>query len=482
MPIILRAACTTVNIQQECNLMNQWYNSDLPQIKQGHYFTISDFFDDFINPLLPDTQSVIDWTKLLLNYVKQEAPVLAIRNYSQYMKVTNSTNDQDGRLAYSNGFEIGKDNPYVLRRGFLTEFSNSGYKYFFTDNFFTAYFLKMAYDGFVPELSDFVDVLNNQSFPGRFGQSCKEEREKAVYDITGKVAKDPGIKKRGYKIAHVVDTGLDYIAQNTTMGLTAICNSWFPRGSYRDWQKKGSYYCRTMQYIGGIDFLKAHFLRFACPMNYFPTPKANYKKIVFQSYGDKSKYVTNKPDIAELPELQEFMIGKFHKLYGSVYENFLTAIMWRSTLQAVKNELVVISNKMTSLGLKVIDLTVYDISQAKSSSLSRKSTILKHASSSKTSSNKNIITHRKRANIGQGVGGKARTGFCSRIPRMSSITLKNLQDKTYCKSAFGINYPVLSTKRIANRYYSESINGYFICKEWYAKNEKQLDDWLKSNP
>lgn len=471
MPIELNEPCRNTTLSDEYSNMGKWYNSTLPSISEDHYVNIGDFYDRFVYPKLPDTDTVIAWTKLLLKYVNEDYAVFAIRKFASWTAVTGLSSDKDSQLAISAGKKPGDKNPYSLRRGFVTTFNNSKHKYFFTDNFFAAYFIKMAFDGFVPNLKDFLDEMKKQLFPARFGRFCKEERAMAKYDITGKTAKDPKINNAGYKIGHVIDAGMDYVdALGVGKNMNDICKLYFSRGYYDDWKQNGG--VRDGGPISGLDYLKAHFLRFACPINYFLAPKENAAGAVHQTYGPDSGLITNKPDIAELPELQEYIIGKFHKLYGDIFEDYLNAIMWKATPKDVQNELNAIESKMKSLASKVIDLDVI----ATTSPTTRVATGATSGAATKAAAS---------ASKGKSVGSKAYREFSQRIqrtPPMSPQMLKDLQNLNYCKKNFKINFPVLSTSNTGNRYYVTPVGVYYICSQWYKRNEPFLDVWLKNNP
>ena len=147
--------------------------------------------------------------------------------------------------------------------------------------------------------------------------------------------------------------------------------------------------------------------------------------------------------------------------------------MWKEDDNAVNQELKRINGKLNQLGNTVIDLRFSStpfISSAihNTSSLTKVSalSVSKKTSASKSSS---------------GVGQFAKNGFSNRIPHMSFNVLNDLQDIQYCKNTFGIAFPVLSrTKTI--RYYAESINGYYICSQWYERHRDKLQQWLNDNP
>lgn len=74
---------------------------------------------------------------------------------------------------------------------------------------------------------------------------------------------------------------------------------------------------------------------------------------------------------------------------------------------------------------------------------------------------------------------------------VSENELKKLQDLAYCKSTFGLKFPLLSKDKDSYakddkhlRYYAKETffeNGFYLCNDWYPdKNEKPFSDWLKN--
>ena len=287
----------------------------------GTAHTIEEFWDQFVAPHLPKTKAEINiytqWFKLLLDYCNDPEAVFAIRCFST-----------------PSG---GSKNYITLRRGFYTK-TNYRYSFFYTDNYFAAYFLKMAYDGFVPDYKEFKECMLSRTFPARFGPyDSKYEQPRAAYAINGK---DPGFAANGYKIAHIIDTGTNYCVAGKKMGLADICKRYFPRGQYKEWKLEqdqyGEFYVRHLSNLDDTaqKILKAHFLRFACPLNYVLTPK-------------KSCHICTASrilDIAEYPLFQQYAQKQFAKIFGQVYHDYL-------------NELMIYSNSIMSN----IEDTVIDI-------------------------------------------------------------------------------------------------------------------------
>ncbi len=286
------------------DLENKLKTINKPKVEsyaKGEAKTIKEFWDKFVSPQLPKDKSEIDvykrWFRLLLEYSKEEDSVFAIRCFSTPCG--------------------GSKNYITLRRGFLTK-TNHKYSFFYTDNYFSAYFLKMARDGFCPSsLKEFKDCMLSRKFPARFGPyDSKYEKKKAAYIIDGK---DPGFATNGYKIAHIIDTGMNYKVGKEKLGLADICAKYFPRGDYDQWNLEsdcyGDYYVRRLDCSDNEarNLLKSHFLRFACPLNYILTPK-------------KSCHVCHKrgiSDIAEYPAFQQYARERFLDLFGSDYQDYL---------------------------------------------------------------------------------------------------------------------------------------------------------------
>lgn len=276
----------------------------LPLVKTGSDATIAEFWDNFVLPLLPDKDVVISIYHMLLRYINEPDAVYAIRCFG----------------SWSNRKHDNKE----LRRGFFNT-TDSGYSFFYTDNFFAAYFCKMAIDGYVPDYDEFKQAMISREFPARFGPyDSKFEKEKAAYSINGKKGKNPLFSKKGYKIAHIINTGENFGINSENLQIKQICEMYYPRGNYNDWKLDrdvyGSLYVRHLGKIKpeAREIIKAHFLRFVCPLNYILTPGKKHHTTV--------KKIFNK-DIAESPELQQYAMEKFRNIYGADYEDYLKHLM-----------------------------------------------------------------------------------------------------------------------------------------------------------
>lgn len=266
----------------------------------GFSETAEDFWNDFISPRLPRKEIVLQWHKVLMEYVKRPNATFALRFYNTAKKS-----------------EYGD-----LRRGFLTQ-TDKGFSFFYTDNFHAAYYLKMALDDYVPTVDEIVDAYNTRKFPARFGPDTREERELAAMPN----GKNPGFTTEGYKIAHIHDVGKKYYVDGRNLSLKNIVEKYFPRGERYDWHKSeysnGRYFVRDFK-VNDVakKYLIAEFLRFVHPFNYFLMPKMAGRKV----WAIWSCAATRE-DAAEYDPLLHFVKNKFARIYGEAYEEFLDLIM-----------------------------------------------------------------------------------------------------------------------------------------------------------
>lgn len=285
-------------------------NINIPQINElntGKANTLEAFWSDVIQPNLISYNTAAKWCDLLFRYIEDTNVIYAIRTFNNR----------------------GKNQDKDLRRGFYTN-TNQNYGFFYTDNYFSAFFCKMALDNYVPAYTNFKKMFISRTFPARFGQSCKAERDKASFKIN---AKDPQINKAGYKISHIIDVGSGYYDGITEYKISDICAQYFPRGIYDDWKEKkdeyGVYFVRELEVPNhALEYLKAIFLRITCPLNYILTPKRKFQL---------NRKKIEKNDIGEDSNLIQYAMYKFSQQYGQYYTEFLKRIMTNQKLPLKDN-------------------------------------------------------------------------------------------------------------------------------------------------
>lgn len=412
----------------------------LPFLKKGYSKTIAEFWDDFVAPLLPDKEIVISMYEMLLKYIDDPDAVYAIRTFGSW-----SNKQRDNK---------------ELRRGFYNKTLNK-YSFFYTDNFFAAYFCKMVMDGYVPDYNEFKQAMVSREFPARFGRYDKKfEKVKAAYSIDGKKGKDPLFSKNGYTIAHIINAGKNFFVNGKNMTIQQICNIYFPRGTYDDWKLEednyGKLYVRNLGYIEPIarEILKAHFLRFVCPLNYILTPGKNNHITETKVYLD---------DIAESVELQQYAIKQFQKIYGKIYDDYMSKIMI-APIKMVENCENLFIGIDYGYGIRNKDKKANCVSEKKGK--------------------KNIMSKENELMSGK----YARKVFSDLLKskKLDEDLINKLRDKAYCSKEMGISFPILVEIGVdqfdINRYYKSIEHGkYMISSQWYDRNVDLIKKWLVNN-
>ena len=392
-------------------------------LSMGYSATISDFYNDFITPHMFKPDTVLAIHRALIEYVKKPNAVFAIRSY----------------------FSAPKHELYhTLRRGWLTR-TTSGYSFFYTDNFYAAYYAKFAHDDFIFSADELLDTHLQRQFPSRFGLWTSEEKEKCAIPA----GKNPGFNIAGYKLAHIFATAEDeYYHNGKKYSLKEIVNKYFDRGERDDYQPNDDGICIRNNFdtpAVAKDFLIAQFLRFVDPLNYIILPKKQC-----EDFGGRG--------IAEHKPLLEFVQSKMMEIYGDEYTEFLKLIMAPET-------------KTNTCGNSKIDLT-YGLATPKTPAIRKTRPVIKTTDDTET------------LKIGERV--KLQLIPILQGDKITDTDVKNLMDKKYCKHTFGINFPLLSHERIVNgrpRYYTTQINirgtDYYICQEWYKSSHNLLTLWLQ---
>jgi len=300
-----------MSIQTELKSIDYQLNFSLPK---GTTKSIEEFFDVVIKPTMLPKQIVLDWNDLLSEYMEESDAVFAVRAFGSW-------NDDKAH-----------DRDKQLRRGFLTKASNNQLSYFFCDNYFTAIIAKLIYNNFCPTLSEFKSKLQSGDFPVRV-RHTKDENIKAFFPYT---TKNPAFGSAGYKIAHIVDSGDDFYFNNECQGLTELSELLgFTRGDYEDWEGNSS-----GRYVRILDIsekaktvLKAHFMRFVNPLNYFLAPKDNTSGKIFNYFENPDmqnrKKLEDRIDcrIAEYKSLTSYVNEVYSSMYGKVYKDFQAKIL-----------------------------------------------------------------------------------------------------------------------------------------------------------
>lgn len=280
--------------------ITEYYNNYLT-IKQfpnrllnGQDSTVDDFYNSCIVKNLCPISNVLAWHKMFMKYVDMNDAILWVRYYEGGSKV-------NGR--------------YRNRRACYTEFAD-GFSYVFVSNYDAHEIYNMVFQGITPDVNEFKDLMKTFKYPLHYdngpSNSC-EESDICAYphigEVTGGVLTD-----QGWYLAHVYGIKDDFLRPDGTMKTIdkKERDRIFPRGSLNDWQidPTDGIMKRKLNYSLSADekaLVKAHFLRFVDPLNYFIVPGESYENHAI--YSGKR--------IGEYKDLTEYVGYEFEHVYGT---------------------------------------------------------------------------------------------------------------------------------------------------------------------
>lgn len=354
------------------------------------------------------------------------------------------------------------------RRACLTRFSD-GYTYAFVSNFDAHEILNMVRLGVTPDANEFADLMNSYTFPLHFdrGGSC-EESDIHAYPKVGAVRGGILTSEHWY-LAHINGIKSEYSRSSgcyAKLSKSEI-DRIYPRGSISDWKPDESgHIIRNLNYSLSPEekeIVKAHFLRFVDPLNYYVAPGQKYEENAVCSR------------IGEYGYLNDYMDNQFEKVYGA------------SEMDAFRKAALLLRPTYCATGLEMINIT-YGI-RTSTTAPKKDKTATKKAKTVKASPPKTSGTVTSPSGSKEKIGQYAKGVFENLLNsgKLTSELMTNLMNKRYCSSELGISYPVLvihsSGTYDPKRYYKkDSKNGkYLICSQWYEKSRSKIDAWLKSN-
>jgi hypothetical protein len=406
------------------------------KLRRGTDKTIDDFYNNCIQRHILPVANVLAWHKMLMEYADRPDAIYWVRYFESGSKASGRWNN---------------------RRSCLTRFAD-GFTYAFVSNFDAHEILNMVRLGVEPDVNEFANLMKTLQYPMHYdpGTSC-EESDINAYPNIGTPRGGILTYERWY-LAHINDIKSKFLRADGSF--KAISSSEglkiYPRGKMSDWSldKVSGHMIRNLGYTLSAEeknLVKAHFLRFVDPLNYYVTP------------GPKSETNSVCSRIGEYDILNSFMSLKFESLYGSkVMDEFRKkALIKKSSSVTTGNEIINVSYGFPA-SLTAVKTPV-----------------------SKTTTKLSTITV---TTSGTGIGQYAKNVFQSLLEnrKLDSNMIANLMDKNYCSRELGISYPVLviyaSGSYDPQRYYKNVVVGkYVICSQWYAKNRVRIDGWLSSN-
>ncbi len=279
--------------------------------------TIKDFYNNCILNSVPKYwfDNALKWHKMLLKYVELDDAVFWVRYYE-------SEKDKKAKVFHN-------------RRACITKFDDD-FTYVFVSNYDAHEIFNMVAKGVVPDELEFLKMMKSYTYPLHYNDShpkhggwpC-EETDIAVYPCVGSVYGGVLTESKWY-LAHITDIKGFYKRSNGNilkLSKTEKDNI-YPRGEKDEWIKN-----KKIRKIKGNltpeekDIVKAHFLRFVDPLNYFLVPCVNNQTHTVSIH--TSKKGTPK-QIGEYDKLTKYVLEQYYNnpiIGGKIYKEYLKKIM-----------------------------------------------------------------------------------------------------------------------------------------------------------
>ena len=260
---------------------------------KGSADTIEDFYINCIKKTMLDYKYIMKWHKMLLEYVNRDDAIYWIRKFESGEKN-----------------ELGRWN---TRRATITKFLD-GFTYVFVSNYDVHEIFNMIYKKIeVPTAAEFAKIMKNRKIPLHYDngntKSC-EEADIAAFPHIGNV-RCGLLTQKGWYLAHIHGINQEkYIKSNGEVVTKSEIEYIFPRGNIKDWNNKDGYFIRNLNYTLNNDekeIVKAHFLRFIDPLNYFIVPGKKYEQHNIR--------FSNKNGIGEYNKLIIYMQNQYLKIF-----------------------------------------------------------------------------------------------------------------------------------------------------------------------
>lgn len=254
----------------------------VPIVPETSSNNVSEYFEKCIQIALPSDESVIQWHNLLVKYIEDPDCVFLSRLYES--KKTNGIWDN--------------------RRGSLT-IMKDGLSFAFASNYFARLIYTMAYFGYVPDYDDFKNTLKNREISLNYIMPPTEvERQIAAYKLK---AHKVNFYTPDWYLAHIIAYKDDEYINHEHIKLEDI----LPLGTATDWNDESNgYLVRKLDYTLSPEkkeLMKAQFLRFIDPINYFLVPNNSHSSI--KSIGEDLKVVL-------------YMRARAQEKFGKTYDDF----------------------------------------------------------------------------------------------------------------------------------------------------------------
>ena len=447
--------------------INSQYRIAVPT---GSDTSIEGFYKHCISKNNLNKADVLKWHKMFMDYVERPDAIFWIRYH------------EDGQPAYKKAHGV-----YNNRRACLTRMKGDGFSYVFVSNHDVHEIFNMISLGVEADVDEFADMMQHRTpqsvlytaypdaFPMHYDRNAKGKSTGSCEEALINCYPNIGTPRNGvlglnqqWYLAHIIEIKSKYKRENGEY--KALSRSevqeLFPRGSVSDWKCDASG-LMIRELDGTLSdeqkaIVKAHFLRFVDPLNYYAAPGKLAQK-------NETPYAKSKAAIGEYDPLNLFMAQQFETLYGkAVMEEFRKAVLVDFP-----------SDK------HILNVTyAHDLNKKP-----RKGSKPKKAPSSKATATSGKGTG---ATASTGVGSYAKTVFTKLLTtnQLTPAHIKDLTDQSFCSNSLGISYAVL-VEDVSGvqpaRYYRGSVSGgagkFFICREWTDKRNcrTKIDAWILKN-
>ena len=266
-----------------------------PKLYSDEAKTIAEFYQKCLSKHISDPSYIANakaWHKMLMEYVEDPDAVFWIRYHENGPK-----NPITGR--------------YQTRRACKTVFAD-GTTYVFVSNYDAHEIFNMVRLGVVPDKNEFKSLMKNHLFPLHYdnGGKCEESDGKA-YPCIGSV-KGGVLTAEHWYLAHIVGIKSDVYVKSGKQ-LNVDIEKLYPRGEITEWKDDHGVKVRKLNYSLSPeekDIIKAHFLRFVDPLNYYVVPGEKFQKNgICKQIGSSFR-------------LNDYMRKKYDTTYCSDYKDF----------------------------------------------------------------------------------------------------------------------------------------------------------------
>lgn len=354
--------------------------------------TIKDFYDNCIFKNQCSKCDVLAWHDMFLEYLNLPDAIYWIRYYESGSKI-------NGR--------------WTNRRACYTEFKD-GFSYVFVSNFDVHEIFNMIYQGVIPNAQEFLNLMKTFKYQLHYdsGKSC-EESDICAYQNIGSPHGGVLTENHWY-LAHInaIKSGYRRINGSVQVLSKQEVNRIFPQGIISDWKKdpvdgimkRKLNYCLSQE---EKDLVKAHFLRFVDPLNYYLIPGVYYE--INSIYGNKKK------SIGDYDNLNYYVSHQYELEYGN-----------KAVMDFRDKALIDLPcNNVQNLGKEVINIKYGSVLKTKNSHKSASNSTRTKVKTSSSINKIKIVKHMTRINSRSILATLRGMQLAGKLPASLTLTSRN---------------------------------------------------------